>query len=103
MATADAPMPRRGSPKARERIDVRLRAEQKSFIERAASIKGITVTDFILQQALENAQQIIREYDTWTLERPDAELFAEALTNPPGIGPQLTAAAKRYKERFLQP
>jgi uncharacterized protein (DUF1778 family) len=103
MASANAPNPRRGSLKVRERIDVRLRAEQKSFIERAASIKGITVTDFILQHALENAQQIIREYDTWRLERPDAELFAQALANPPAIGPQLTSAAQRYKERFLQP
>ena len=99
---ATAPMPR-ATRQASERIDVRLRPAQKLFIEKAASIKGLTVTDFIVQLALEDAKRTIREYETWTLELPDAELFAAALMNPPTIGTQLTAAARRYKERFLQP
>ena len=102
MAPAIAPMRKETARKARERIDVRLRPEQKTFIEKAAHIKGLTLTDFIIQNAVENAKQAIREYETWTLERPDAELFAAALTNPPALGPQLTQAAKRYRERFLQ-
>jgi uncharacterized protein (DUF1778 family) len=96
------PIRKETARKARERIDVRLRPEQKSFIEKAAHIKGLTVTDFIIQNAVENAKQAIREYETWTLERPDAELFATALANPPVLGPQLTQAARRYKERFLE-
>ncbi|SRR5260370_1297595 len=102
MAPAVAPMRKETARKARERIDVRLRPEQKIFIEKAAHIKGLTLTDFIIQNAIENAKLTIREYETWTLERPDAELFAAALTNPPSLGPQLTQAAKRYRERFLQ-
>jgi uncharacterized protein (DUF1778 family) len=87
--------------KARERIDIRLRPEQKTEIERAAHIKGLTMTDFIIQNAVTNARQAIREYETWTLERPDAELFAAALMEPVALGPQLAQAAKRYKKRFL--
>lgn len=87
---------------ARERIDVRLRPEQKMLIEKAAHIRALTVTDFIVQNAVESAKHAIREHETWTLERPDAELFAAALTRIPKLGPQLTQAAKRYKERFLQ-
>jgi uncharacterized protein (DUF1778 family) len=101
MATAVAPM-RKETARTRERIDVRLRPEQKIVIEKAAHIKGLTLTDFIIQNAIEIAKQAIREYETWTLERPDAELFAAALTNPPSLGPQLTQAAKRYRERFLE-
>jgi uncharacterized protein (DUF1778 family) len=86
---------------ASERIDVRLRPEQKAEIERAAHIKGLTVTDFIIQIAVANARQAIREYETWTLERPDAEIFAAALAEPPALGHPLAQAAKRYKERFL--
>jgi uncharacterized protein (DUF1778 family) len=100
MATATAPM-RKAPRKARERIDIRLHPEQKKEIEQAAHIKGLTMTDFIIQNAVENAQQAIREYETWTLERPDAELFAKALTEPPTLGAQLTQAAKRYKKSFL--
>jgi uncharacterized protein (DUF1778 family) len=101
MATAVAPMRKETRRKARERIDVRLRPEQKSEIERAAQIKGLTVTDFIIQNAVANARQAIREYETWTLERPDAEIFAAALMEPATLGSQLTQAARRYKERFL--
>ena len=102
MATAVAPMRKETIRKARERIDVRLRPEQKTEIERAAHIKGLTVTDFIIQNAVANARKAIREYETWTLERPDAEIFAAALLEPTALGPQLAQAAKRYKERFLK-
>jgi uncharacterized protein (DUF1778 family) len=87
--------------KTRDRIDVRLRPDQKTQIEKAAGIKGVSVSDFIIQNALEIATRTIREYETWTLERPDAELFFKALINPPAPGPRLTRAAKRYKERYL--
>jgi len=102
MSTAAAPMCKEVEPRSRERIDVRLRPEQKAEIERAAQIKGLTVTDFIIQNAVANARQAIREYETWILERPDAEIFAAALLGANPLGPQLTRAAQRYKERFQQ-
>jgi hypothetical protein len=77
MATAPTRMRNESVRKARERIDIRLRPEQ-------------------------NAQRTIREYEMWTLEQPDAELFAEALAQPPSLGPRLTAAAKSHKDRILQ-
>jgi len=102
MASSPAPVGKRSPAKARERIDIRLRPEQKTFLERAAYLKGLTLTDFIIQNAVENAKQAIREHETWTLERPDAEQFAVALASPASVGPQLTQAARRYKDRFLQ-
>jgi uncharacterized protein (DUF1778 family) len=90
------------SARSKERIDVRLRPEQKSEIERAAQIKGMTVTDFIVQNAVANARQAIREYETWTLERPDAEIFAAALDQPTELGPQLAAAVERFAKRLAQ-
>jgi uncharacterized protein (DUF1778 family) len=102
MPTGIEPTREESARKARERIDVRLRPEQKSLIEKAAHIKGLTLTDFIIQNAVENAKQAIRENETWTLERPDAELFAAALAATPSLGPQLTQAARRYKERYLE-
>lgn len=101
MDTAVAPVRKEQARNTRERIDIRLRPGQKTEIERAAQIKGLTVTDFIVQNAVANARQAIREYETWTLERPDAEIFAAALMEPASLGPQLEQAAKRYKERFL--
>ena len=101
MATGVSVVREEAASRARDRIDVRLRPEQKAEIERAAHIKGLTVTDFIVQNAVANARRAIREYETWTLERPDAEIFAAALVEPAAIGTELAGAAKRYKERFL--
>ncbi|MGA3081626.1 MAG: DUF1778 domain-containing protein [Terracidiphilus sp.] len=101
MATVFAPVHKEVPLKTSERIDVRLRPEQKNEIERAAHIKGLTVTDFILQNAVANARQAIREHETWTIERSDAEIFAAALIEPASLGPQLAQAAIRYKRRFL--
>jgi uncharacterized protein (DUF1778 family) len=102
MATAVGTIRKDAAHKARERIDVRLQPEQKSEIERAAQIKGLTLTDFIVQNAIANARQTIREHETWTLERPDAEIFAAALMEPAALGSQLARAAKRYRGRFLE-
>lgn len=102
MTATATPLRRETVGRARERIDVRLRPEQKTEIERAAQIRGLTVTDFIIQNAVANARQTIREYETWILERPDAEIFAAALTKPAKPGPRLRGAAKRYRERFVQ-
>lgn len=91
---------RKGMPTS-DRIDIRLRPDQKSEIERAARIAGLTMTDFIVQNAVTHARHTIREYETWTLERPDAEVFAAALGQPAVLGPRLKQAAKRYREQFL--
>ena len=102
MAVSTARISKETAEKARERIDIRLRPQQKASIEKAACLKGLTVTDFIIQCALENAQKTIREHETWTLEEPDAELFAEALLAAPSQGPRLSEAARRYKESQLR-
>jgi uncharacterized protein (DUF1778 family) len=102
MATVTTQIATEATRKTRERIDVRLGREQKVFIERAAHIKGLTVTDFIIQNAVENAQKTIREHEAWILELPDAELFAAALAAPASITPRMAAAAERYKKEFLQ-
>jgi uncharacterized protein (DUF1778 family) len=102
MGTTNTQIATKSARETRERIDVRLRREQKAFIEKAAYIKGLTITDFIVQNAVENARKTIRDHAVWTLQLPDAELFAEALAAPPSLGPRLADAARRYKEEFLQ-
>ena len=82
-----------------QRTEARLLPEQKLRIERAASIKGLSVSDFIVQNADEAAIRTIQQHETWVLTREDSEIFVNALLNPPDPGPVLRAAAKRYLER----
>ena len=84
-----------------QRMEARLLPDQKTRIERAASIKGLSISDFIVQNADEAAIRTIQEHETWVLNREDSEIFVNAILNPPEPGPVLTAAAKWFKEQTL--
>ena len=82
-----------------ERTEARLLPEQKKRIERAARIKGLSFSDFIVQHADEAAIRTIQQHTTWALEDQDRNLFVQALIHPPAPGRRLKAAARRYKDR----
>ena len=81
-----------------ERTEARLRPDQKARIERAAQLKGLSVSDFMVQNAEEAANRTIEEYETWRLSERDREAFFEALMNPPEPGVNLRAAAKLFND-----
>jgi len=85
-----------------ERTEARLLPEQKMRIDRAARIKGLSRSDFIVQTADEAAIRIIQEHETWTLAIPDRERFIEALMHPREPSRRLRAAARRYAKRVAQ-
>ncbi|HWE84629.1 MAG TPA: DUF1778 domain-containing protein [Terracidiphilus sp.] len=83
-----------------ERTEARLLPEQKRRIERAASLKGMSMSDFIVQHADEAAIRTIEQHSAITLSARDSRLFVEALLNPPEPGEGLKAAVRRYKARM---
>jgi uncharacterized protein (DUF1778 family) len=82
-----------------ERTEARLLPEQKERIERAARIKGLSLSDFIVQHADEAAIRTIQLHTSWTLGEKDRDQFVHALLNPPAPSARMKAAAKRYKDR----
>jgi len=82
-----------------ERTEARLLPEQKERIERAANIKGVSLSDFIVQHADEAAIKTIQLHTSWTLEDRDREVFIQALLNPPKPSAPMKAAVKRYRKR----
>ena len=82
-----------------ERTEARLLPEQKKRIERAARIKGLSLSDFIVQHADEAALKTIQSHRTWTLEDRDRCVFVDALLNPPQPSARMKAAVKRYRKR----
>jgi len=83
----------------KERLEARLTPEQKKHIERAARIRGTSVSDFVVLSAEDAALRVIQQEASLTLSDRAREVFANALLKPPTPGRRLTAAAKRYKER----
>jgi uncharacterized protein (DUF1778 family) len=80
-----------------QRTEARLLPEQKKRIERAAHIKGVSISDFIVQNADEAAIRTIQQHESWTLADADRDFFINAIMNPREPGPRLKAAFKRYK------
>lgn len=82
-----------------ERIEARLRPDQKGRIEYAARLRGTSVSDFMVQHSEEAALRTIREHEFWTLHGPDQEAFVKAILKPPAPNPRLRAAVRKYQRR----
>ena len=65
-----------------ERFNLRLNPGAKAQIERAAAFSGKSVNAFILQCAVQTAQETIDTHETMQLERSDADKFLSALDRP---------------------
>jgi len=81
-----------------ERTEARLLPEQKKRIERAARLKGLSLSDFIVQHADEAERRTIEEHTTWTLGDRDRDVFVQALLNPPRPSSRMKEAARRYRK-----
>jgi uncharacterized protein (DUF1778 family) len=82
------------------RLEARITPELKRRLEYAASLRGASLTEFVVQSAQEAATRTIRENEVLTLSEDTRIAFAEMLLNPPRPSPKAMAAAKRYKEQF---
>jgi uncharacterized protein (DUF1778 family) len=90
---------RRQSQK-QERLEARLDPDQKRLIERAAQIRGTSVTDFVLTSAQHAAMETIEGFHTLRLRDEARQVFVNALLNPPAPNASARAAARRYKKRM---
>ncbi len=87
----------KGSPKD-ARVGLRLRPEHKELFEMAATLRGSSMTDFLVASAVEKAERIISDASATSLCLEAARHFAEALQNPPEPNERMRAAATRYRE-----
>jgi uncharacterized protein (DUF1778 family) len=74
----------------------RISADQKKVLQRAAEIRGQTLTEFVVSAAREAATRAIVDQEVIDLSLRDSRAFAEGMLGPPPIGASLRAAARRY-------
>jgi uncharacterized protein (DUF1778 family) len=77
-----------------QRMNLRIRPEQKAVLVRAAALKHTDLTDFVLQNALRQAEAVIEEAESVRLSARDSLRVLELLENPPSPNERLLAAAK---------
>jgi uncharacterized protein (DUF1778 family) len=87
----------RAAERKDDRLQVRLDAQSKGILQRAANYRRKTVSQFILSTALEEAERVIRENEVVTLSGRDWKAFFDALTSPPAPNAALREAFSRYR------
>ena len=83
-----------------ERLEARVTQEQKRIIERAAELRGTSVTEFVVVSAQQAATKTIKDFETLSLRGEARKVFVNALLNPPAPNAAVKAAARRYKQRL---
>ena len=79
---------RKASAQKASRFSIRASATQKRIIAEAARIKDTTISDFVLEQSLTAAQQIIADQVQFRLTKKRKK-FCDALDEPPKTIPAL--------------
>ena len=79
---------------------MRIPPSVKHRLEYAASLRGTSLTEFVIQSAHEAASRTIRENRVLTLSERARTEFVRLLLNPPRPNRKAIAAAKRYKAQF---
>ncbi|MGB6431507.1 MAG: DUF1778 domain-containing protein [Candidatus Acidiferrales bacterium] len=98
--TARAVRTTRKAPSRAERLEARLTPEQKRLIERAALLRGTSLTDFVVAKLEEAAAATVKDYEMLNLRDASRELFVNMLLNPPEPNAAAKKAAAEYKERM---
>jgi uncharacterized protein (DUF1778 family) len=83
-----------------QRLEARVTPEQKRLIQRAATLRGTTVTEFVVASAQEAAANTIKDFEVLHLRDEAREVFVNAVLSPPPPNAAARAAAERYKKQI---
>jgi uncharacterized protein (DUF1778 family) len=93
-------MPHARSRRSRKgaRLEARVTPAQKRLIERAAALRGTSVTEFVVVSAQEAATSAIKDFEVLSLREEAREVFINTILNPPAPNEAARIAAERYKK-----
>lgn len=83
-----------------ERVEARVSAEQKALIERAAQLRGCSLSEYLVRSAQDAAERDIRDFEVITLSARDSQRFIDALLDPRPANAALQDAAEEYRSRW---
>jgi len=81
------------------RMALRIPAEEKAILLRAAALRHTDLTDFVRQHSLKAARAVIQEAEHLELSERDSARVLALLENPPKPNAKLRAAAKALPKR----
>lgn len=84
------------------RLEARIPVPVHELMQRAAQLRGMTMTSYLIATAGEDARRVVEEAEILRLARADQVRFAEALIDPPQPTDRLKRAAERHAA-LIQP
>ena len=81
----------------KQRIDLRVNAEDKKLIEDAAAMTNQTVSQFMVSTASQRAAEVIEQHRRLILNDESWNLVMDAISTPPAPNPRLIDAARRLQ------
>lgn len=87
--------------KENQRVSARVPAHVYDTLTEAAGLMGATLNQFLVQSALEKAQEVIESERLIKMTTRSAYTFFDALENPPAPNKKLRNAIKNYKRSSL--
>lgn len=91
-------MPKLQADAETARLEARIPVQLYDQMQRAARLRGLTLTGYLIATAGEDAKRVVEEADIMRLAREDQVRFAEALITPPKPNERLVRAAQRHAE-----
>ena len=83
-----------------ERVTARIPLRVYEKLTEASQMVGATLNQFLVQSALEKADQVLEKERIIHMTKRDAKAFFDAVENPPPISEKLLQAMKSYQEAF---
>lgn len=80
------------------RLVARTSQEIQEIIQRAADYSGATLSQFLIESAMEKARTVIERTETLHLSMAGADALFAALENPQKANKKVLKAALRYKD-----
>ncbi|MDI6835154.1 MAG: DUF1778 domain-containing protein [Rhizobiaceae bacterium] len=89
-------MPRPASEVETARLEARVPVHVYEQMQRAAKLRGMTLTSYLIATAGEDARRTVEEAEVLRLAAEDQVRFAKALIDPPAPNVRLARAAKHH-------
>jgi len=83
------------APVKEARLQIRVDAERKQLLERAADATHLNLSTFVLQAAAQHAEEVLAERSVIQLSSQAMQAFSEALAQPAAVNQRLAAALDR--------
>jgi uncharacterized protein (DUF1778 family) len=78
------------------RLHIRCDQEMRRLLDKAAAYAHMSVSEFVLRHALEQAQSVVQAHEAINLSQDDFAAFLEALDAPATANPALQRAFQRH-------